>query len=36
MKMENVLKSEGTGVVKYIAIEADQVVEKGMVLVEFE
>jgi biotin carboxyl carrier protein len=36
MKMENVLKSEGTGVVKYSAIEADQVVEKGMVLVEFE
>lgn len=36
MKMENVLKAEGTGVVKSILISAGQVVEKGTVLVEFE
>jgi biotin carboxyl carrier protein len=36
MKMENVLKAEGTGVVKAILISAGQVVEKGTVLVEFE
>jgi biotin carboxyl carrier protein len=34
--MENVLKAEGTGVVKAILISAGQVVEKGTVLVEFE
>jgi biotin carboxyl carrier protein len=36
MKMENVLKSEGNGIVKSIGVDAEQVVEKGMVLVEFE
>lgn len=36
MKMENVLKAEGVGVVKSINISNDQVVEKGTVLIEFE
>jgi len=36
MKMENVLKAEGVGVVKAILISANQVVEKGAVLIEFE
>lgn len=36
MKMENVLKAEGIGKVKAILIEANQVVEKGAVLIEFE
>lgn len=36
MKMENVLKAEGTGTVKAIAVEPQQVVEKGEVLIEFE
>lgn len=36
MKMENVLKAEGTGTVKTILAKADQVVEKGAVLIEFE
>ncbi len=36
MKMENVLKAEGTGIVKSILIAPGQVVEKGSVLVEFE
>lgn len=36
MKMENVLKAEGMGIVKSILIEANQVVEKGFVLIEFE
>lgn len=36
MKMENILKSDGEGVVKSIAIEKDQVVDKGQLLIEFE
>ncbi|MBU2018780.1 MAG: acetyl-CoA carboxylase biotin carboxyl carrier protein subunit [Bacteroidetes bacterium] len=36
MKMENALKAEGTGVVKAILVEANQVVEKGAILIEFE
>jgi biotin carboxyl carrier protein len=36
MKMENVLKAEGTGKVKAILIAEQQVVDKGMVLIEFE
>ena len=36
MKMENVLKAEGVGIVKAIAIEVQQVVDKGMLLIEFE
>jgi biotin carboxyl carrier protein len=36
MKMENVLKAEGIGVVKSINIKNDQVVDKGAVLIEFE
>jgi len=36
MKMENVLKAEGVGVVKGININNDDVVEKGAVLIEFE
>ena len=36
MKMENVLKAEGTGKVKSISVIKDQVVEKGSVLIEFE
>ena len=36
MKMENVLKAEGIGVVKAIAIETQQVVDKGTLLIEFE
>lgn len=36
MKMENVLKAEGTGVVKEIFAKPDQVVEKGQVIIEFE
>ncbi len=36
MKMENVLKAEGIGTVKAILIEANQVVDKGTVLIEFE
>lgn len=36
MKMENVLKAEGIGTVKTICINPDQVVEKGVVLIEFE
>ena len=36
MKMENVLKAEGVGIVKAILIENNQVVEKGAVLIEFE
>ena len=36
MKMENVLKAEGVGRVKAILISANQVVEKGAVLIEFE
>ena len=36
MKMENVLKAEGIGVVKTIFIESNQIVDKGFVLIEFE
>ncbi|MEJ6490992.1 MAG: acetyl-CoA carboxylase biotin carboxyl carrier protein subunit [Flavobacteriales bacterium] len=36
MKMENVLKAEGVGIVKAILVKSDQVVDKGMVLIEFE
>lgn len=36
MKMENVLKAEGVGVVKAIAIQAQDVVDKGGLLIEFE
>ncbi len=36
MKMENILKAEGVGTVKSIFVEANQVVEKGFVLIEFE
>lgn len=36
MKMENVLKAEGIGIVKSINIQNDDVVEKGAVLIEFE
>ena len=36
MKMENSLKAEGVGKVKAILVENGQVVEKGIVLIEFE
>lgn len=36
MKMENVLKAEGSGIVKQILIEKQQVVDKGQILIEFE
>ena len=36
MKMENILKSDGEGIVKEIFINEEQVVEKGEVLIEFE
>lgn len=36
MKMENVLKAEGIGVVKSILVAAQQVVDKGSLLIEFE
>ena len=36
MKMENVLKSEGVGIVKSIEIQAGDVVDKGAVLISFE
>ena len=36
MKMENILKSDGEGVVKRVAIEKEQVVNKGQLLIEFE
>ena len=36
MKMENVLKAEGIGVVKAINFSNDDVVEKGAVIIEFE
>lgn len=36
MKMENVLKSEGIGVVKEILIQANDVVDKGAVLITFD
>lgn len=36
MKMENVLKAEGIGVVKEINVSTDDIVDKGSVLIEFE
>lgn len=36
MKMENVIKAEGEGVVKSIIAQNDAVVEKGALLIEFE
>jgi biotin carboxyl carrier protein len=36
MKMENVLKADGVGVVKNIQVELGAVVDKGAVLIEFE
>lgn len=36
MKMENVLKAEGTGKVKAIFTAPNQVVDKGAILIEFE
>jgi biotin carboxyl carrier protein len=36
MKMENVLKAEGVGVVSAIAIQDGDVVEKGAILIHFE
>ena len=36
MKMENALKAEGTGTVKAILVQPNQVVDKGAVLIEFE
>ena len=36
MKMENILKSDGEGVVKRVTIEKEQVVDKGQLLIEFE
>lgn len=34
MKMENVLKAEGEGVIKFIEVEKGNTVEKGQVLIE--
>lgn len=36
MKMENVLKAEGIGVVKSINVGTNDIVDKGSVLIEFE
>jgi len=36
MKMENILKSDGEGVVKEIVVSEQQVVEKGESLIEFQ
>lgn len=36
MKMENVLKAEGTGIVKEIRVAAGDVVEKGAIIIDFE
>ncbi len=36
MKMENVLKAEGVGIVKEIRVNNNDVVDKGAVLIEFE
>jgi biotin carboxyl carrier protein len=36
MKMENVLKAEGIGVVSAVNVQQGDVVDKGMVLVSFE
>jgi biotin carboxyl carrier protein len=35
MKMQNILKSNGMGVVKSISIQEGEVVDKGTVLLEF-
>ncbi len=36
MKMENVLKAEGVGIVKTINVQNEDVVEKGAILISFE
>jgi biotin carboxyl carrier protein len=36
MKMENVLKSEGDGVVKSIEVAKGAAVDKGQILIEME
>ena len=36
MKMENILKSDGEGIVKRVAIKKEEVVDKGQLLIEFE
>ena len=36
MKMENILKAEGSGIVKNILVNKGQAVEKGQGLIEFE
>ena len=36
MKMENVIKSPGEGVIKKILVKQGQAVEKGLVLVELD
>jgi biotin carboxyl carrier protein len=36
MKMENILKAEGIGIVSAINISEGDVVEKGAVLISFE
>ena len=36
MKMENVLKSDGIGIVKNIHVDLGNVADKGAVLIEFE
>lgn len=36
MKMENVIKAEGMGIVKKLAVDSDSVVDKGALLIEFE
>jgi len=35
MKMENILKADGTGSVKEILVQPGQVVEKGQIIIEF-
>lgn len=36
MKMENVIKSEGEGIVKSLSVKPEDVVDKGQVLIDFE
>ena len=36
MKMENVIKSSGTGIVKTLKISSGEIVEKNQVLIEFQ
>ena len=36
MKMENVIKAEGVGIVKTIAVAVNQTAEKGALLIKFE